>query len=98
MLAAQIKVNIGAMHHRVVTKRGKVITVQGNVKHAYRHFAVFNSVNFGGNALCQRYAACADADDNNVLNAFVFLDNFVRNADKRPSDGFAVHNNVFLNN
>ena len=73
-----------------------IIPVKGYVQSPYGRLFAFDFFNRLGQALGQDVPALHNADQSQVLSAFIALQNFMGNARKRAPDGFGIHDLVLL--
>ena len=69
----------------------QVVAVEGDVEGADRHVVAGDVLERGGDAPGQRHAARAHADDGQLLDAAVALDDLVGDAHQRARDAIGVH-------
>jgi hypothetical protein len=69
---------------------GKVVAVERDVEAALRHGLRLELRDLRGDALGQRHAAAAHADEHEVVGALVALDDLVRDARDDAAESFRV--------
>src|SRR3989440_1961079 len=89
-----LAVDLWHLAHRLATigrPKVKVVAMQRHVETAERDVALFHPRQDGGQALGQDVAFAHDADDHDVIDTSVALDDLVRDAMQRPADLVGVH-------
>ena len=69
----------------------EIVAVQIDIQNADRNLAVFERLDLGGQALRQRHAAAADADEGELVQILGLFQNFMRQPDQRPVDLRGAH-------
>ena len=85
------KRNFGGADHRLDIHRGEIVAIQIDIQDAHRDFALFERFDLAGQALRQRNAAAADADESQPVELFGLFQDFVRQPDQRPIDLGGAH-------
>ena len=85
--------HFGAPHHRLRPHRlaHQVVAVERDVERAGRHVAAGDLAQRGGDAARQRHPARADADERELVEAAVPLDDLMGDARQRPRHAVGVH-------
>ena len=91
VLALHGKRNFGGADHRLDADGGEVVAIEIDVENADRNGAVFERLDLGGQALRQRNAAAADADEGQLVEVFGLFQDFVRQPDQRAVDLGGAH-------
>ncbi len=78
--AVYFKFDVGRLQDGLRSNFGKVVSIEGDVENSDGNFHTVNAAHGLRDALSQRNAAPADADEGQMLRAAAFLDNFMGNA------------------
>ena len=85
--------NLGAADDRLGADRvpHQVVAVERDVEGAGGHLVLVDALRMAGEPPGERHAARADADQRQLLQAAVALEDLVRDARQRPPDAVGVH-------
>ena len=96
MLARDVDGELGLVDDGLIGERGEIIAVERDVEDADRRFLALDSLDFFRDALGDGDAARADADEDDVVHAFVLFENLVGDAREGAADGALVHEDGFF--
>ena len=86
VLVLDVEFHFAGRHLGTMADRGKVVAIEGDVERSDRHFGLLDAAQDLGQPLRQRYSATLDADETEVGDAIVLLDNLVRQANQGALD------------
>src|SRR5215471_12032437 len=95
--AVDTKGDVGGLQHGLRGHLGQVVAVESDVERADRDLDTVNAAHGAGNALCERHAATADADQGQAAGAATFFDDLVRQALQGAVDFGSRHQLRFFN-
>ena len=70
------------LHYGLGVERGKIVAIEGNVERAEQYWFLFDALNNFRQPLRQRNSAPPDADQRQIFDAIVFLENLMRQPDQ----------------
>jgi hypothetical protein len=82
--------DVGSFHGRLLAGPAEVVAIEGDVDDAARDLDTLDRGRFGGEALCDLDAERAHADEHEVPDAFVALEDLVRHAGERTLHSLCV--------
>ena len=87
------KTDVGAAHERLRPDgvAHQVVAVERDVERAGRHLVTGDLAQARGDTPRQRHAAFADADERELVDRAVALDDLVRDARQRPLHAVGIH-------
>ena len=84
------------LHYGLGVESGKIVAIEGNVERAEQHRLLFDALNNFRQPLCQRNSTAADADQGQIFDAIVLLENLMRQPDQGALDLGCGHELRFL--
>jgi hypothetical protein len=95
-LVLDIEADVGFLHERLGSKRGKVVAVEGDVQCSDGNRRALHALDDFREPLGDRDTAPADSHQAQPFDASIFLDNFMRQANQRALNFGGGHQLRFL--
>ena len=96
VLVLDVELHLALAHFGPVADGGEVVAIEGDVERADGHFGLLDAAQDLRQALRQRHAAAHDADQPEIVDAVVLLDDLVREPDDGALDFGGGHDLRFL--
>src|SRR5215471_15227692 len=96
VLVLNIKLHLPRSNFRAMPYSREIIPIQRDVEGAYRDFDLLDATKNLRQPLCQRHSSALDANQSDIRDSVVLLDNFMGEPNDSPFDFRGGHDLRFL--
>lgn len=96
VFADDVEADLPRIDNRAFRDGGQIVAIEIDVEDADRNFAVFETLDFGGETLRERNTAALNADKSKTVEVGCFFEDFVGETDEGPVDFGSAHELSFF--